>query len=49
MLNCDKIILKATIDTDNHQVCIRNDQKLRLRMGAKFNLNLGELSQSLND
>lgn len=47
LLSCDKIILKAIVDTDNHQVCIRNDQKLRLRMGANFNLNFGELSQSV--
>lgn len=47
LLSCDKIIIKATIDTDNHQVCIRNDQKLRLRMGAKFNLNISELSHNM--
>lgn len=49
IFNCDKIILKATISTDGQQVCVRNDQKLRLRLGAKFNLNLGELSQYLMD
>ena len=43
LINCDKIILQTIIDTDDHTVCIRNDQKLRLQLGAKFNLDMQSL------
>jgi len=49
LLRCNKIILKAKVDTDGHQVCIRNEQKLRILMGASFNLNLNDLAHYVTD
>lgn len=49
MLNCDKIILKAKIDTDDQQVAIRSDQKLKVRLGIKFDVDLGTLANQIND
>ena len=44
MLSCDKIILKAGVNTDDHQVAIRSDQSLKVRLSAKFDVDLGTLA-----
>lgn len=44
MLSCDKIILKAGVNTDDHQVAIRSDQTLKVRLSAKFDVDLGTLA-----
>lgn len=46
MLNCGNIILDAQADTDDEKVSIRSTQGLRMRMSAKFDLNVGELVES---
>lgn len=44
MLSCDKIILKAGVNTADHQVAIRSDQSLKVRLSAKFDVDLGTLA-----
>lgn len=46
MLACSSIIVDARADTEDKRVTIRSTQGLRLRLSAKFDLNMGELAES---
>jgi len=43
MLNCDKIIIKAMLDTEGKPAAIMADQKLKVELGASFNMNVNSL------
>ena len=43
MLNCDKIIVKAMLDTEGKPAAICADQKLRVQLGARFNMDVNSL------
>ena len=47
MLACESIIIDALADTEDKNVTIRSTQGLRVRLSAKFDLNIGELAGSL--
>ncbi len=47
MLTCGSVIIDARASTEDKRVTIRSTQGLRIRLSAKFDLNIGELAGSL--
>lgn len=43
LLNCDKIIVRAMLDTEGKPAAICADQKLRVQLGARFNMDVNSL------
>lgn len=49
LLNCDRIILRASLNTDNQPVTVNIRQTLGVQLSASFNLDVNEFLQSQNN
>lgn len=49
LLNCDRIILRASLNTDNQPVTVNISQTLGVQLSASFNLDVNEFLQTHNN